>query len=350
MSIEDRVRTELREAASRYHVDTDALYAATRERIERPARPRRRHTRVLVAASAAAVVGIAAAGLWLDRRLDGADGPPPANQGELIQRPVTTGGAVDTEFSCADTRTNDAWQVSSINVANPRLGWMGIERSQFIPNGETGTLRVGPSDGTLTARLTMRPGNDGWVVESIEHCTGPKGPGAPVRGRFELGRHGSAIPEAPKLQDGPRPTSSIVAIDDRPYYNGLGVIDHRTIYGYERGGGRAMTWTVARYLHTPATGLGLVDSRRPTGGGLNFVPKGLNAPWQSDFAFVTYYSIEPAALTAELTDGTTVEAEEIRGDDWKGTLYAVLAPRDQVERVIVERDGETTSHRLRDLR
>lgn len=350
MSTEDRLRTELRELAEQRNVDVDALYGSTRERIDRQSGARSRRPRLLVAASAAAVLGIAGGGLWAADQIGGTErSAPPADRAHLIQRPITTGGPVDSEFTCANTTTSEGWKGDTMNVAHPRLGWKGIERSQFGPNGETGTLRLGLGDGTLTAKVQLKRGQR-WVVQGVEHCTGPHGSGAPVQERFELGRHGRTMPEAPKPTHMPKPTGSIVAIDDRPYYNDAGVIDHRTYYAYETNG-RARVGPVFGYHDTVIEfgGSFSIDSRAPFDEGDNFLPQDIDAPFSDDFAFVVYYATEPASLTAELKDGTTVEAEQVRGDDWKGTVYAVLAPRDQVDRFVLKRGGKTKTYGVGDI-
>ncbi|UYM06490.1 hypothetical protein [Solicola gregarius] len=349
MNTEDRLRTELRETAERRNVDVDALYAATLERIESPVKPRGRHRAVLIAATAAAVVGIAAGGLWLDDELVGPGASmSPAGQGRPIQRPVTSGGPVDKEFSCAHTTSTNGAEGDPINVALPALHHMGIERSLFEQHGETGTLRLGPDDGTMSAKLEVRKDDGGWFVDRLERCTGPQGTYVPVPGLLELGPHGREMPTPLEPTGGePKPTSSIVAVDDRPYYNRFGVIDHRTYYAYETESGVLVadyqdSYRAPKFAEYSSY-FGLARHDRPLDDGFNFVPNDYSGP-RKDFAFVVYYSTAPDTLTAELKDGTTIEADQIRGDDWRGTLYAVLAPPDQVDRFVLTRDGETTSY------
>lgn len=348
MNTEERLRTELHDTADRRDVDVEALYAATLERIESPAKPRGRHRAVLIAATAAAVVGIAAGGLWLDHELvDPGASMSPAGQARLIQDPVTSGGPVDKEFSCAHTTSTNGADGDPINVAMPALHHMGIERSAFESHGETGTLRLGPDDGTMSAKLEVHK-DDGWVVDRLERCTGPQGTYVPVPGLLELGAHGREMPAPLEPTGGdPKPTSSIVAIDDRPYYNRFGVVDHRTYYAYETRSGVLVAdyqdaHRAPRFAeYSSYFGLGRLDP--PLDEGFNFVPNDYPGA-RKDFAFVLYYSTSTAKLTAELNDGTTIEADQIRGDDWQGTLYAVLAPPDQVDRFVLTRAGETTTY------
>jgi hypothetical protein len=65
-------------------------------------------------------------------------------------------------------------------------------------------------------------------------------------------------------------------------------------------------------------------------------------PRRSSFAGWTYFGTDEVVLTGRLSDGTTVEAQTFRADDWKGTLHVLLTPLAELQEVtVVKADGET---------
>ncbi|MDN5852050.1 MAG: hypothetical protein L0K86_04235 [Actinomycetia bacterium] len=357
MSTEDRLRDALRETADARAVDADAMYTATRDQIDRPTEPRRRRTALYVAASAAAVVGIAVGGLWSADQLGGGQGTPQNGEqvwgtGPVVQTHRAKEGAVDDTFTC-DHRImlKDFLDVGEQLGGGPDMGagHFGAKRYEFVPHGDTALMRVGKADGALTAKIHLVDRGD-WVLDRIERCTGPEGSDADMLGRFQLGAHGRPIPNPPRpTKYDPETSSSVVPIDDRRYYNRIGVVDHRTIYAYESDGGVIVS-TVETELDYREFGDSATFGPDQVVDGLNFVDEYGRLTSEGDFAFLMYYSTEPVELSVKLKDGRTVDAKEIRGDDWDGTLYALLAPREQVDRIVVKHGGETKTYEgLRDL-
>jgi hypothetical protein len=350
MNIEERLSEALHQEAENREVDLHALYAPTRARLDDDAKRtgRRRHRPgLLVAAVVAGVLAVGGGAAVLD---DGLRGRLGFITGELVEHEPAREAPVDDTFTCPHQLTATGFGTPEIFGDGPDfgVGAFGAERFEFIPRGQRAVLQVGTADGTLTSRVQLRNHQGSWVLDSYERCTGPNGSEVPVQGRFELGAHGREIPQAPRplseskpyLGGGP-PTSSIVALDDRPMYNRVGIVEWRTIYAYETRNGL----TFMDVLDGQETGGTPTDIGDPPRNwfGQGFIPayesKEQMRGWNV-FGGWAYYSTEPATLTARLKDGSAVEAKRYRGDDWQGTLHALLVPADQIDVVVLERDGQ----------
>lgn len=341
MRLEERLTRALQEQAESRHVDVHGLYSATVHRLGEPStspRPRLRDG-LLVAAAAVVVAGIAGGGLFLQNQVDGSGGIAASPDGEYVpaeQAPV------DTTFTCPHT-------VNLTSFANEMFGGRpdfgvgayGAERFQLVPHGESGVLRIGTAEGTLTAKTQLRRWQGSWVIESVRRCTGPNGSSVPVNDQFDLGAHGRPIPAPPaELLNGDMgvtPDSSVIPIDDRSFYNRVGIIEHIARYAFET--------TDGIYLAEVEGGQvsgGSSWSKNPPSDhmSVSFIPVYGYEGFEHNFDYWTYYSTAPATLTAQLKSGQIIEAQRARGDDWRGTLHMLLARPDHIEKVILEQDGE----------
>lgn len=320
------------------------------------ARRRRMRHRLATGATLAAVGAAGAVGVGVSLpQLEPGNGIHAANGS--LDRTAQLAPVADA-FSCAHTLAVPAPRLGEIYGDGPDFGVgnEGAKRYQVRNVGQTHkVLRVGDANGALTARVNLRPGTDGWVIDGYERCTGPNGSDVPVAQPFRLGAHGRALP-APNLHTpdagdpiGQPPTSSAVTVDDRPFYNRIGVIQHRTLVAYEtrdglfiaevidgrNGGGVATAADEA-----PADLLG--PSFIPTGD--PGVEPGTSHETDSRFAAWAYYTRGQANVAGKLTNGETLEATAFRGGDWKGTLHILLAPSDDLTSVTVEQNGETATY------
>jgi hypothetical protein len=223
------------------------------------------------------------------------------------------------------------------------VGNLGADRYEVVADGHRKVLQVGGTDGDLRARVNLLRGADGPIIGAYERCTGPRGDDVPTEGRFELGAHGRPMPAPPPEVytpgvTGPEVVSSVVPVDDRAYFNRVGVLNRRTIYAFETPSGAGFSHVERGQLS------GSVSWDEAEGPqdllGPNFIPMGDPEPRPSGFAGLTYYATGPAVLTGRLTDGSVVEAQTFRADDWKGTIHVVLAPLADLEEVTLSRAGE----------
>jgi hypothetical protein len=311
---------------------------------------RRRHRRHAVGALAATAVLSGAAALGLPMLDD------PADRGEGVaagreQGRIAELAPVDDTFACAHTFVVPPPTFPEQFGTGPDLGvgHYGAARYEILTRSEgKRELQVGDADGKLTARVELRPHNGGdteWVIDGYERCTGPDGSDVPVDGRFELRGHGRAIPAPPRSFTadamGEVPTSQVVPVDDRPFYNRIGVVEHRTLYAYETESGVSIADVEAGRVS------GAVSWRAGEGPydfvGPNFIPQDPHPDLvpSSDFAGWAYYSHDDAKLVGHLQDGREVPAETFHGDDWKGVLHVLLVPADELESVTLEADGRT---------
>ena len=316
---------------------------------------RRRHARRRIAAGttvlAVGAVGFGIAVPVLHGESDTSG--PAANAPHLIAERAPVNDAFTCEHTVVVPPQGDP-EIYRDGPGDFGVGHLGASRYEVIDNGPgQRIIQVGDAQGNLAAYVNLRHGTDGWIFYGYEHCTGPDGAEVPVDGRFRLGTHGRPIPPVSTL-DGPgplrpKPTSSVIGIDDRPFYNQIGIVEHRTLYAYETGprniaiadvagGQRAASteWT-AGDAPMDLLGSGFLPTEPPSGA----TPK-------SQFAGWAYYTHNDATLTGQLHDGRDIAAETYRGDDWHGTLHIVLAPSDDLISVTLRANGTTTVTPVRD--
>lgn len=311
---------------------------------------RRRRTRHrIVAGTALAAVGVAGFGATLPAFEPDGGGDVHVANGPL-------GGSAERatvadEFTCGHTLTVPSRPpLGEVFGHGPDfgVGLYGAQRYEVIDAGpDRKVLQVGDADGTLTAQVNLRSGADAsWVIDGYERCTGPQGSAVPVNKPFQLGAHGRALP-APDLAtpdagdpSSEAPVSSLLTIDDRPFYNRLGVVQRRTLFAYETDGGVAVADAVDGNLGGSvswAAGDAPTDLLGPY-----FIPPtdpGLEP--DTHFAGWVFYTLDDATLTGTLDDGREIAADTFRGDDWKGTLHVLLAPAEDLDSVTLEQDGRT---------
>jgi hypothetical protein len=266
------------------------------------------------------------------------------DQGRVAER-----APVENTFTCEHTVVVPPQDLPEIYGEGPDLGvgGFGVARYEILPSADgRRELQAGDEDGKLIARVGLRPSASeagGWLIDGYERCTGPDGSDVPVDGRFELGTHGRAFPEPPpSLGDGPmaqEPLSKVLPLDDRAFYNRLGVVEHRTLYAYETAQGVTIAHVESgRVASTVSWGPG----ERPEDVlGLGFVPDdpSPSEPPSSAFAGWAYYTQDTATLTGRLEDGREIEARRVLGYDWRGVLHVLLAPADELESVTLKQGG-----------
>ena len=306
---------------------------------------RRRERRRIVVATACAAAGVTGIGLALQVVSPGGGDVEVADTAaaETAER-----APVNDTFTCENTLVVPPQRQAEIFGEGPDfgLGHYGAARYEVVPtdNGRR-FLEVGDAKGDLTARVRLRrdgAGDDNWVVDGYERCTGADGDDVTVEERFRLGAHGRAIPEPPEtLADGPlaeEPTSSVLPVDDRGFYNLIGVVDHRTLYAYETETGVVVADVVAGQ---EAGAVSWSAGEEPSDVlGPSFIPSHEHPDIATTPSFVgwAYYTREQARLTGLLADGTVVEAKRVLGYDWRGTLHIVLAHADDLESVTLRQN------------
>lgn len=308
---------------------------------------RRRRTRRRVGALAAvAVLGVTGAAVAQGPSLLGGGDALVAGEPGDHERQAENAPVADT-FTCPDTIAVPAPEMPEIYGSGPDLGvgHLGADRYEIVTEGDRKVLQVGNADGDLRARVNLLPGTDGPRIGAYERCTGPQGDDVPTEGRYELGAHGRPIPDPPPEVYtpgilGPEVVSSVVPVDDRAYFNRVGVVNRRTIYAFETPTGAGFSDVERGQLSGSVfwdEAEGAQDILGP-----NFIPMGDPEPRENGFAGWAYYATEPAVLTGRLSDGSTVEAEEFRADDWRGTIHVLLAPLADLQQVTLERAGAET--------
>lgn len=313
---------------------------------------RRRVRRRSGALAAVAVVGVSVGAVVQGPSLLGDGDSRVAGETQDHERQAENAPVAD-DFTCPDTIAVPAPDMPEIYGSGPDLGVgnLGADRYEIVTEGDRQVLKVGGADGDLRARVELLPGTDSPRIGAYERCTGPQGDDVPTEGRYELGAHGRPIPDPPAdvyqpSLVGPELASSVVKVDDRAFFNRVGVVNRRTIYAYETPTGAGFTDVERGQVS------GSVSWDRTEGAldalGPNFIPMGDPEPRENGFAGWTYYATEPVVLTGRLSDGSTVEAETFRADDWKGTIHVVLAPLAELEQVTLEKAGKETQVYSRD--
>ncbi|HSE72678.1 MAG TPA: hypothetical protein VLA97_18055 [Nocardioidaceae bacterium] len=340
MRIEERLSRALHEEADGREVDLQRLFAATRDRVDAtPAPPRRPWAVALAAAATAAVV---AAGALL---LPGADlsllpaGPDPSGG------PVE--GGVDDAFTCPEQVTHDWTRPETITddyfVASldggPRAQARNHDaaRYEYEERGDRAYLRFGNADGTLATVSEFRRNGDEWVRFRTDVCTGRDGSVAvPTPDEDRLGRH-DGEPYPPSTLGGDR-SNAAVLVDDRSYYDGVGLVRHRSIYA-EPCGLQVCVWAIQDPTSLVATQTRAGDAGRPRDmSGLFWPPDETVGRPQDDGLWVLYDTEGMISdLSLDLRDGRIIWADKLGKESWPGTVYVLLAPFDQVEALTVHR-------------
>jgi hypothetical protein len=336
MSIEQKLTDALRDEAEARDVDTARLWARTEQSIERRPSRRGRRLPVLAAAVAALVVTAGVAGLsQLDREGD-AD---PAEQ-------VTTDrDAVDDEFTCPEQITHDWTRPESVTdpyfVASLRGGperqasEHGAARYEYEEQGDRAFLRFGNADGSLALVSEFHRKGGDWVRFRSDVCTGENGTAVvPTRGELELGLHEDEPHPLENMAFGERKGEARL-LDDRRYYDHVGLIRHRSLYALECG---------RRICLSSGDGMSSSGTSVPAGVVPHdvsdlFLPRDEVGDPLSPYGLWVLWDVEGvvASVRAEVRgqEGQTTHSFYVSG--WPGQLHAVLAPFDEVESLTVHR-------------
>jgi hypothetical protein len=333
MRFEQMLADALREEAESRDVDVTGLWAATQERIEHEdVRPR--PSRRLVPLVAAATVGLVAAGLAGLAALDDAHvGPAEAPGSERPQE-----GGVADEFTCPEQITHDWTRPETVVddrfVASLRGGparqarVYGAPRYQLEEAGDRAFLRFGNADGSLATLSEFRLVDGEWTRFRTDVCVGKDGNIAvPTRDEWSLGLHGrDAYPRVSGM-GGPN-AGTPVLLDDRAYYDNVGLVRHRSMYAHpcER------MMCVAAGEPREGSGVDVAPGVVPRDITSVFLPFDEIEERSHPYGMWVLYDTQDAvsAVSLDLVDGEIVWATEYEVEGWPGTLYALLAPYDEV--------------------
>ena len=359
MRIEERLGRALHDEADAREVDVPLLHERVRSRVATgPApcavrRPARRSSAPLLLAAAVVAVVVAVTGVSLL-------GSPPSVPGPAtggVPAPVE-GGIADT-FTCPATTTYDWTRPETVTndyVAASLLGGPEAQartheaaRYDYREDGDRAYLRFGNADGSLATLSEFTRAGDAWVRRRTEVCTGADGSVAvPVDAPFTLGRKGTTPYPARDLS-AYRASGESVLLDHRDYYDGIGLVRHRSMYATP----------CARRLCVTAGDPGAHTTLRsqphdglPHDSTFLFLPLDHMVERRNPYGFWLLWDTEGGVEEAsvELRDGTVLPAQRFRGDGWSGTLHALVAPYDEVEAVMVdEAGGETVRYRPEEL-
>lgn len=337
MSIEHKLTEALREEAEARDVEVTRLWVETQARLAQ--QPTRRSRRVpLVAAAAALVVTAGVAGL---AQLDGSGDSDPARQ-------ITPErDAVDDEFTCPEQITHDWTRPDSVTdeyfVASLHGGperqaaGYGAARYEFDESGDRAFLRFGNTDGTLATLSEFRRDDHGeWASYRTDVCVGRNGSVAvPVNGDLDLGPHGNDDPYSFEDTVYGERKGYAVLVDDRSYYDHVGLVRHRSLYALNCG--RRVCLTSAE--EQGGSGTILRPGVVPQDVSHLFLPTDEVPERKNPYGLWAVYDVDGvvADVTAHLRGGGEIPAQSFYASPWPGQLHMLLAPFDRVERITVHR-------------
>lgn len=329
MRIDERLSQALREEAESRDVDVPRLWAQTQERLdEQPRHPRR--FPVLTAAAAAVAVVAGVAGLT---QVDWSGDAGPADPAR---------SAVDDEFTCTRQATHDWTQPGTDEDDNyiPSLHGGALQQAQdygapryeFEKHGDRAFLRFGNVDGTLGLVTEFHRQAGEWEPFRTETCSaGPGNITVPTRGEWLLENHGGEPYDASEIAGGP--TRKSLLVDDRSYYDGVGLVRHRSLYAHQCGKHMCLT------SGTPngSSGMSLLSGVPPRDVTSLFLPQDELVGRTHPYGLWALYDVEGevSGVTAYLRHGGPVHAQEFYRDPWPGQLYVLLAPFDEVVKITV---------------
>jgi hypothetical protein len=353
MRIEERLSRALHEDADGREVDLQRLFAATRDRLDATPAPSRRPWAFAMAAAATAAV-VAAGALLL----------PGGDLSLLPAGPDRSGGpvegGVDDAFTCPEQVTYDWTRPETITddyfVASldggPRAQARNHDaaRYEYEERGDRAYLRFGNADGTLATLSEFRRNGDEWVRFRTDVCTGRDGSVAvPTQDEDRLGRH-DGEPYPPSTLGGDR-SNAAVLVDDRSYFDGVGLVRHRSIYA-EPCGRQVCVWAIQDPTSLVATQTRAGDAGRPREMTGLFWPPDETVDRRVGEGLWVLADPDGSVkhLVAHHHDGSEVLSQTFTGPGWPGDLHVLLAERDQVKSVlVVPRTGRTRYHTLADL-
>lgn len=334
--VEQMLTDALREEAESRDVDVTGLWARTQERLEQEPARRGRRLPVLVAAAAALAVLAGVVGVsQLD--LSGGDADPAEH--------VSREDVIDDEFTCTEQITYD-WTQPGTAASAPFVPSLrdGPEREaseyraalyEYEENGGRAFLRFGNADGSLALVSEFHREDGVWVPFRSDVCTGKNGSAAvPTRGELNLALHGDEPHPLENMPFGERKGHSRL-IDDRRYYDHVGLIRHRSFYALDCGRRICLSFGDDRGGRGASVPAGVV----PHDVSDLFFPGAEELNLKSPYGLWVLWDVEGdvASLRAEVRgqEGQTTQSFYVSG--WPGQLHAVLAPFDRVESLTVHR-------------
>ena len=324
MNPEEELEKALEDEAGRHDIDVQALYVATRARLNVAAGDERAHRRpsrwAFGAAAATAVAAVAVTALLaptaLDRWMDRNDS-------------TTAAGTVAKAFSCPVRRTtnftadndDDSFLPELTNDGEPAGEATVAARYDVVTRGDHAELRLGNADGTLASVTTFRQTGGGYERVSVTKCSNAAAAGA------------ASAPQplvTPGLVAGPSDFAprdfppGAVQVVDRLTYDTSGLAKRQSIWGYPCGtrvclvsGSRTSTQMTSR-LRGDAMPVDLTSQLSDPDDVVGIDPS------QRLFAI---YDMTGASSTVSWTDrsGTTNPVSAVDGA-WAGRLFLVLVP------------------------
>lgn len=355
MTIEDRVGRALTEEAVAREVDLQALYADTLARAaeessaQAPVRHRGRRW-VAPAVVAATVLGVL--GVSLTQTIGGID----------LDLALPSGGTavegVDEQFSCPTRETYDWTRPETVTddyyVASLRGGprqqadtWRA-PRYSYQEDGDTAFLRFGNRDGTLATLSEFHRVEGEWTRWSTEFCASPGSMGLPLDDELTLGRRAGAPYPVNALGGRAGPA---LLIDDREFYDGIGLVRHRSIWA-EPCGEQMCFSAIHDRTSMVTTQTTARDEGRPRDLSDVFWPPDEMVGRTNPYAFYVLHDPddEIRELRGEDEDGTVRVSQAFTDSSWPGRLHALLVPASSVASVTVApREGAPRTHRPEDL-
>jgi hypothetical protein len=336
MKVEQMLTDALRKEAEARDIDVTGLWVRTRERLEQE--PGRRSRRLPVLAAAAASLAVVAGVVGLAE----VNGSGDAGPAEHVSRDEDV---VDDEFTCPEQVTHDwtrpesvsdPWFVASLHGGPERQA--SEHRAalyEYEEKGDRAFLRFGNADGTLALVSEFHRKDGDWVRFRSDVCTGENGTVAvPTRGELDLGLHGDEPHPRESMPFGERKGKARL-IDDRRYYDHVGLIRHRSLYALACG--RRMC--LASGDDMGGSGTSIPAGVVPHDMSNLFIPDADTLNLENPYGLWVLWDVDGvvASLRAEVRgqEGQTTQSFYVSG--WPGQLHAVLAPFDKVESLTVHR-------------
>ncbi|CAN5222381.1 hypothetical protein BH18ACT9_BH18ACT9_06020 [soil metagenome] len=222
-------------------------------------------------------------------------------------------------------------------------------RFEYVEQGERAFLRFGNRDGTLATLSEFRLVDGEWTRWRSKVCTGADGGIAvPLVDELALGKRAEA-PYPVNIMGG-APVSAVL-LDDRQYYNGGGLIRHRSIYLE-----RCERQICVTAIHHPTSALltqtRARDAGRPRDMSTLFWPADELVGRTNRHSLYVLYDPEDAIaeIRGDLDDASKVSSAAFTDGSWPGTVHAVLLRESTVDAiVVVPRAGEPRSYSPEEL-
>ncbi len=338
----------LRDEAQERDVDVTRLWAQTRTRLgeqdDAAGQDARRRRLTILATAAAVAVTVTAGGVAITRTDAGPDPASPNGSTAPVE------GGVDDDFTCPEQITHDWTRPKTVTdeyyVASLEGGPRAQARTHDAPRyeyaeqGDRAFLRFGNADGSLATLSEFRRVDGGWRRYRTDVCVGENGNvAAPVEHEWDLGNHGGDPYEAGAELFGRR--KPVYVVDDRPYYDRIGLVRHRSIWATRCAEALCLTSGVPESWRRVKERPGVV----PHDVSQLFLSSDEMPGRKNPYGLWVVYDVEGtvASLQAYRKDGAPVTDVGAHVDGWPGQLHILLAPFDQVVKLTVTRLPGTTA-------